>query len=98
MRFKTRGFSLVGLLVALGLLSTAPASAADFTVTRVDDPVPNGCAAGDCSLREAVIDANAAAGADTVILRSGATYRLSIPGPAIAQGDVDILDDLTIRT
>jgi hemolysin type calcium-binding protein len=98
MRFKTRSFSLVGLLVALGLMSAAPASAADFTVTRVDDPAPNGCAPGDCSLREAVIDANALAGADTVILKSGATYRLSIPGAAIAQGDVDILDDLTIRT
>ena len=59
----------LGLGLALVLLWTlggglAPtAHAASFTVTRTDDPAPDGCTPGDCSLREAIIDANAAPGA-----------------------------------
>jgi CSLREA domain-containing protein len=63
--------------LALLLLAGLPAAhAATFTVTRTDDPVPNGCTATDCSLREAVNAANARAGADTIVLRA-ATYNLT---------------------
>lgn len=60
---------------ALILLLASSASAADFVVTRYDDPPPNGCLATDCSLREAVIAA--VGGANRVVLSAG-TYQLTI--------------------
>ena len=52
------------------LACTLPAAtrAAQYTITRVDDPLPNGCLPADCSLREAVIAANTNAGPDTITL------------------------------
>jgi hypothetical protein len=46
-----------------------------YVVTRTDDPVPNGCVPGDCSLREAVTDAGRFPTHDTVQLAAG-TYIL----------------------
>ena len=40
-------------------LISANVHAATFQVTRLDDPSPNGCLAGDCSLREAMAAAGA---------------------------------------
>jgi len=87
----------------------APLPDPTFTVTRFDDPTPRGtgvtCPASpappvtnDCSLREAVIKANATAGADTIKLPAG-TITLTITGQgegAAATGDVDITDSLNI--
>lgn len=56
------------------ILGSAAAQAADFHVTRTDDPVPGACLATDCSVREAVIAANAAPGADRVVLGAGSYY------------------------
>jgi Ca2+-binding RTX toxin-like protein len=87
-------------LVLLGLLLAVPAAAqgATFAPTRLDDPTPDGCQASDCSLREAVIAANANPGADAVELGEG-TYGLSIPPAAVdsgaASGDLNAVD-LTI--
>jgi predicted outer membrane repeat protein len=53
-------------LIVLSLSS--PLFAASYGVTRTDDPVPDGCWRGDCSLREAVIAANANPGRDTIVL------------------------------
>jgi predicted outer membrane repeat protein len=61
------------------LLFPIVASAATITVTRIDDPVPDGCIAQDCSLREAVLLANALSGADTIILPAG-NYQLARAG------------------
>jgi len=91
------------LLVWIVVLGAAPAAwASTFTVTRTDDPVPGTCDIGDCSLREAIIAANAAPGADRIVLGSGLTYNLTL-GPADASGaltavsgDLDIVDALTI--
>jgi hypothetical protein len=91
---------VLGIALALAVFALAPAvaQAQNFKVTRLDDPSPNGCAPGDCSLREAVIDANAASGADKILLKRR-TYRLTIPGlVGTAQGDLDISDDVTIKT
>jgi hypothetical protein len=58
------------------------ASAADYIVTRTDDPNPDvvtlpGCRpSGGCSLRQAVLAANARAGADRIVL-SKKTYELT---------------------
>jgi hypothetical protein len=62
-----------------------------FPVTTTTDGGPG-------SLRQAIIDANAAPGADTITLPAG-TYTLTIAGTgedAAAKGDLDITGDLTI--
>jgi len=88
------------VLFASCLLPLLPASAGafDFVVTRYDDPVPDGCLAADCSLREAVIAANGAADADRILLSAG-SYRLTLAGSGegnAATGDLDIKNDLEI--
>ncbi len=47
------------------------APAATFVVTRGDDPVPDACASGDCSLREALDAAVATPGEDEIVLGAG---------------------------
>jgi CSLREA domain-containing protein len=74
------------------------ALAATFTVTKTADTNDGSCDA-DCSLREAVIAANAAAGADTIVLPAG-TYLLTLPDTnenLSANGDLDVTDALTIN-
>src|SRR3954451_13587059 len=72
------------LAVALALLPPArPAHAANFVVTRTDDPVPDGCAVGDCSLREAFLAANASAG-NAITLPAG-TYDLQLAPPTFGE-------------
>ena len=92
-------FILVLLLVAFrAALTPTLIQAAEFTVTRPDDPPPDGCQPSDCSLREAIIAANNVPGADTITLPAG-DYRLAIEGAsedAAATGDLDITDDLTL--
>ena len=78
-----------------------PMSATTYTVTRSDDPAPNGCLVGDCSLREAIIDSNANPGADTIVFNAGVNPTLTISSGgtfenAAASGDLDIEDSLTI--
>jgi CSLREA domain-containing protein len=88
------------VLCLLTLCSTR-AFATDFLVTKTADTADGFCNA-DCSLREAIIAANASPGADRVILGSGLTYTLTL-GPADASGaltsgtgDLDITEALTI--
>src|SRR6188472_3264940 len=81
----------------LGLLP-ASAGATDFAVTRTDDPAPNGCLPADCSLREAVLVANALPGTDRIVLPAG-LYQLTIAGTAAddaAVGDLDIDDNVEV--
>jgi len=88
----------LALLWVLGEGVSPMARAASFTVTRTDDPAPDGCVPGDCSLREAIIAANAHLGEDTITLGPG-THTLAITGTnedLAATGDLDIADDLTI--
>src|SRR4051812_10120402 len=64
---------------------------AAFAVTTTADGGPG-------SLRQAILDANAAAGADTVTVPAG-TYTLSIAGAnedAGATGDLDVTGELTL--
>jgi hypothetical protein len=76
------------------LLAVAPAAqAVQFDVTRFDDPVTNGCNSGvDCSLREAVEDANATVAGDVISLPAppaGQRYELT-------QGQLVVLESLTV--
>jgi hypothetical protein len=79
------------------------AVAATLTVDTEDDsvdafPGDGVCAdaTAQCSLRAAVMEANAAAGPDTVRLPAG-TYTLVLSGAGEAGGDLDVLDDLTVH-
>jgi CSLREA domain-containing protein len=86
------------ILFAIPLMPSAPVGAATFTVTKTADTADGACDA-DCSLREAVIAANANPGADIIIVPAG-TYTLTINGAgeeAAATGDLDITGDLVIR-
>jgi len=93
---------LARLVVLGGLLVVPPGHALDFTVNSTldaEDANPgNGVcatAAGRCSLRAAVMEANALAGADRALL-ARATYRLTIVGGGEGAGDLDIDSDLEI--
>jgi CSLREA domain-containing protein len=89
------------------LLTTAVTSApaATFTVDTTTDAVDAvagdgvcATAGGACSLRAAVQEANALAGADTIDLPAG-TYVLTLGGgaeDAAASGDLDVTEPLTI--
>jgi len=90
-----RAIASVGIIV---VLFSAPAFAATFTVTKTTDTADGTCDA-DCSLREAVIAANAALGADMIVLGAG-TFTLSIAGTGedgSLTGDLDIGDSVTIQ-
>jgi len=94
--------TLWGVLLT-GFLGAAHAT--DFTVDQVFDgidanPGDGICATvrGDCTLRAAVMETNALVGADTITIPSG-TYALVLGNTDedfAAEGDLDILDDLTV--
>jgi len=95
---------IIGVVVFAGLV---PAMAATFTVDSALDvvdasPGDGKCETapgnGICTLRAAIQEVNALAGADTIILPAG-TYMVTIPGAGedhAATGDLDITDNLTI--
>lgn len=93
----------VVLTVVVGWLPLT--RAATFTVNSTADatdalPGDGVCdnGTGSCTLRAAIREANALAGADTITLPAG-TYTLSIAGvdDAARVGDLDITSDLTLR-
>src|SRR5439155_13289990 len=87
----------VAFALWVALAGVPNAAAATFAVTRTDDPSPGACDA-DCSLREAVLAANAGSGGDTIALAPG-HYRLTLPGPgedAAETGDLDLTRSVTI--
>jgi len=84
-------------LMSLASAAFAPLGAVDFVVTRYDDPFPNGCAPADCSLREATLDANAAAGPDRILLSAGKYDLTRFTGDDTGVlGDLDLLDEVEI--
>jgi CSLREA domain-containing protein len=99
-------FSLGCVLYAAstGWQARAGSFTVDSTVDAVDaNPGDGVCAtaAGQCTLRAAIQEANALTGADTVILPSG-EYAVLIPSlvddeDTIAEGDLDITADLNIE-
>jgi len=80
-RRLTHYFLFIALFTALALLlvgPSAPVRAATFTVTKTADTADGTCD-NDCSLREAIIAANVASGADTVSIPAG-FYVLTLTG------------------
>ena len=99
-RPRTSGL-LAGCLAAVALLATASAaSAVTYRPTRTDDPAPNGCKKNDCSLREAVIAANANGGGK-IVLGPGKRYELTRKGAgenAALTGDLDVFGPSSVTT
>jgi len=105
-------FISISTLAHLSFALTATAGAATFVVDSSADlvdlnPGDGLCstAAGECTLRAAIMEANAYPGADVIEIPAG-TYGLTIPLPSSdpfyfdsdpAVGDLDITQDLTIR-
>ncbi len=91
--------TVASLVILIGLIPAPPASAGALTVTRTDDPSPDGCAVNGCSLREAVDAANAAPDANSIVVPAG-TYALQRSAGTEedlnATGDIDIMEDTTI--
>jgi predicted outer membrane repeat protein len=88
-----------GMVFLLALSHPEGAQAATFVVDRFDDePTAQACtgAANDCSLRGAILAANANPGADTITLPAG-TYLLTQVGTGDDGGDLDVNGDLTIN-
>jgi CSLREA domain-containing protein len=84
-------------LAAVFCLVSIMASGETLTVTKTSDDPVNGCDS-DCSLREAVIAANATVEHDTILVPAG-TYVLSLVGAdedAAATGDLDLIEDVSI--
>jgi hypothetical protein len=72
-------------IAASALLVAGSASAATFPVSNLND-------AGPGTLRQAVADANAAAGADTIVFQAGLSGTITL-----TSGEIPINDDLTIN-
>jgi CSLREA domain-containing protein len=85
------------LLVLASLAIAAPAQGATLVVTKSGDSLDGLCGT-DCSLREAVVAANATGVEDEILLPAG-IVRLTLFGveDANAKGDIDVTADLTIR-
>ena len=94
----------LAVAVVFAALAVGPilehAEAAAFGVTKTLDTADGSCDS-DCSLREAIVAANAGAGKDTVAVPAG-RYRLTIEDPltgvdTAASGDLDIDAGVSIR-
>jgi CSLREA domain-containing protein len=105
--------AFVAAVAVIAGAAAAPSEAATFVVDATADatdasPGDGACATagGKCSLRAAVMEANAGAGADSIEFVTGLAsgplrrvHALSLTGSgedAAATGDLDITDDLTI--
>ncbi|HET7486428.1 MAG TPA: Ig-like domain repeat protein [Acidimicrobiales bacterium] len=95
-RRRVSVFAAACLVAAFVVVTAGPAVAATFTVTKTAD-TNDGVCDSDCSLREAVRAANAAAGADTISIPAG-TYTLTLTGSDDTGnlGDLDVTGPVTI--
>ena len=87
------------LLLGLGGCHLPAPCTATLTVTTTLDTNDGACTAENCSLREAVIAANACAGTQTINVPAGG-YQLTLTGAeedAAATGDLDITGDLILQ-
>ncbi len=91
---------VLAAIVAAAVMPIAPAAAGTFTVTTNADTTI--CVPGNCSLRGAVLAANAAGDADTIVIPPG-TFTLSLGAadeasgqPDASVGDLDLLTPITL--
>lgn len=103
---RRAGAWVLGLAVVLAVSTACEVEGLTFTVdTTLDSvdvsPGDGTCAdgSGACSLRAAVMEANASPGGDHIVLAADGRYRLTRPGvgeDAAATGDLDITEGLEI--
>jgi CSLREA domain-containing protein len=108
MKQYLKTFFSATVVAFLFLLFTSPASAATFSVNSTTDAIDANpgdgiCAtsANECTLRAAVQEANALAGADTITLIGGQTYNVTLTGAGDDTGavsDLDINSELEINS
>ena len=108
MMWKIRMLLTIVLLLSVHFMPAGTVGAATFTVNTTNDTVDgtpgNGVCAdseGNCSLRAAIMEANALSGADAIHIPAG-TYVLTLApvdgfDDSAAGGDLDITDNLTIN-
>jgi CSLREA domain-containing protein len=90
--------AFVLLLFALASCTPMPVCAPVYNVTKIADTDDGVCSPSDCSLREAVLNANSCPGSHTINLPVGG-YALTIDGDDEdlgKTGDLDITGDLRI--
>jgi len=94
------GQARLRLTLAAGLVVAAvvaPTASADlYGVSKHGDHAPDGCTKSDCTLREAILAANANPGRDRILLTSHRPYHLSrtgLPDDGALRGDLDITND-----
>ncbi|MGB4858295.1 MAG: choice-of-anchor Q domain-containing protein [Dokdonella sp.] len=85
---QTRKIRLQTLALLLATYFASAGHAATYTVTRGDDPAPNGCPVGDCSLREALEAAVVTPAGDVVVLGPG-LYN-------VTRGQLNVVGQVTI--
>ncbi|HEX2640959.1 MAG TPA: choice-of-anchor Q domain-containing protein, partial [Pyrinomonadaceae bacterium] len=73
-------------------LTASTAKAAVFTVDTTADNETNGCAIGQCTLREAIADANFVPGSDSINFQAGLNGTVTLTGGALF-----ITSDITIN-
>lgn len=100
-----RAFLVGAVALTLPALNAISASAETITVTRADDPAPDGCAVNGCSLREAITESDAGpADMDTILfditpdtpITPVATAFPAINSPVIIDGFSDPTSDLVV--
>jgi CSLREA domain-containing protein len=74
------------------VISATAVNAATFTVNTLADNESNGCTLGQCTLRDAILDANLLPGADTINFQAGLTGTITLSGSALV-----IASDVTIN-
>lgn len=69
-----------------------------YRVTRLDDPPPDGCNPGDCSLREAILQVNNAGLKSIITFDVDGVFTLTRPGydDAARLGDLDVTAELIL--
>lgn len=83
----------------LSIVPTELAMAETYVVTRTEDVVSGTCSPTACSLRDAILAANARPGHDTITVPAG-DFKLSLVGRDEEEGqtgDLDISDSMTIE-
>ena len=94
-RARTLAFCIVAVLVAasLGMLLTAkPAHAKTFTVNSKANPGSGGCTASECTLKEAINEANANGESDAISFARGLSGEIDLHNTA-TKGGFSILND-----
>lgn len=89
-KFKQRLF-IAGLIILCCVFLSASADAATFTVNSTVDSTALACSSGTCTLRRAVQEANALAGADAIEFQAGLTGTIDL-----AFGELVITQSVTI--